>query len=103
LCPLYVWGGRGTGGACQETCGALTNGGVAIGCLCGRREAGQDNGEVKALVAADFRRRFVAEFGASKCQVLLDGMSDGEGGFDCKQLTSAAAGLLSEVLVERGL
>ncbi|MBN1812144.1 MAG: C_GCAxxG_C_C family protein [Anaerolineae bacterium] len=92
----------GIGGTHQETCGALTGGIVAIGCLRGRREAGQDNREVKEL-ATEFRRRFVAEFGSSNCQVLLDRLSEREDGFDCKKLTAVAAGMLSEMLAERGL
>jgi hypothetical protein len=66
----------GIGGTHQDTCGALT---------------------------AEFRRRFVAEFGSSNCQVLLDRVNEREDDFDCKKLTAVAAGLLSEVLAERGL
>ena len=68
-------------------------------CLRGRREAGQDNQAVKEL-ATEFRRRFVAEFGSSNCQVILDRLCGREDGFDCKKLTAVAAGLLSEVLTE---
>ena len=92
----------GIGGTHEDICGALAGGIVAIGCLRGRREAGQDNQEVKEL-ATEFRRRFVAEFGSSNCQVILGRLSEREDGFDCKKLTAVAAGLLSEVLTERGL
>jgi C_GCAxxG_C_C family probable redox protein len=92
----------GIGGTHEDICGALTGGIVAIGCLLGRREAGQDNQEVKEL-STEFRRRFVAEFGSSNCRTILDRLSERGDGFDCKNLTAVAAGLLSEVLTERGL
>ena len=90
----------GIGGTRQETCGALTGGIVAIGCLHGRREAGRDNQRVKHL-ASEFRRRFVEKFGSGTCCVILDGMDKREDGFDCKKLTADAAGLLAELLMER--
>lgn len=92
----------GIGGTHEDICGALAGSIVAIGCLRGRREAGQNNQEVKEL-ATEFRRRFVAEFGSSNCQMILDGLGERGDGFDCKKLTAVAAGLLSEVLTERGL
>lgn len=85
-----------------QSCGALTGGIVAIGCLRGKKEAEQDNQEVKDL-ASEFRSRFIKEFGCSNCSVMLEELSRREDGFDCKQLTAAAAGLLSELLTERGI
>jgi C_GCAxxG_C_C family probable redox protein len=92
----------GIGGTHEDICGALAGGIVAIGCLRGQREAGQDNQEIKEL-STEFRRRFIAEFGSSNCQMILDRLSEREDGFDCKKLTAIAAGLLSEVLTESGL
>jgi hypothetical protein len=63
------------------------------------RAAGQDNQEVKGLTA-EFRRRFIAEFDSSNCGAILEALNEREGGFDCKKLTAAAAGLLSELLTE---
>ena len=92
----------GIGATHEDICGTLAGGIVAIGCLRGRREAGQDNQEIKDLTT-EFRRRFIAEFGSSNCQVILDSLSERGRGFDCKKLTAVAAGLLVEVLAEKGL
>lgn len=89
----------GIGGTHEDICGALTGGIVAIGCLRGRREAGQDNQEVKDLTT-EFRRRFVAEFGSSNCGIILERLNEQGDDFDCKRLTAVAAGLLSELLME---
>lgn len=89
----------GIGGTHEDICGALAGGIVAIGCLRGRREAGQDNQEVKELTT-EFRRRFIAEFGSSNCGAILEGPNERGDGFDCKKLTAAAAGLLFELLRE---
>ena len=89
----------GIGSTHEDVCGALTGGIVAIGCLHGRTKPGQDNQVVKKL-AAEFRGRFVEEFGSSNCQVLLEGLSERGDNFDCKRLTAVAAGLLSELLAE---
>ena len=89
----------GIGGTYEEVCGALTGGIIAIGCLHGRTKPDQDNQVVKKL-AAEFRGRFVEEFGSSNCLVLLEGMSEREDDFDCIKLTAVAAGLLSELLTE---
>ena len=90
----------GIGGTHEDICGALSGGIVAIGCLRGRREAGEDNQALRELTT-EYRRRFIAEFGSGNCQVLLDGMGEREDGFDCKRMTAVAAGLLSELLVEK--
>lgn len=87
----------GIGGTHEEACGALTGGIVAIGCLFGRMEPGKDIQAAKGL-AAEFRNRFAEEFGATNCQVLLDGLGEQENALKCKGLTATAAGLLSELL-----
>jgi C_GCAxxG_C_C family probable redox protein len=88
----------GIGGTHEDICGALSGGIVAIGCLQGQREAGQDNQQVRTLTT-EFRRRFIAEFGSSNCHDLVDMMGEREDGLDCKKMTAIAAGLLSEVLM----
>ena len=90
----------GMGRSHQETCGALTGGIIAIGCLYGRTRPGEDIDEVAAL-AAEFRSRFMDKFGSTTCETLLDGFSQQvEGG--CYQLTATAAGLLCQLLEEKG-
>lgn len=94
--------GGGIGGTHEDVCGALTGGIIAIGYLLGRMEPGKDIQNAREI-ASEFRRRFVEAFGSSNCQAILDRLSKREDGFDCKKLTAAAAELLSESLMERGI
>ncbi|MCP4540493.1 MAG: C_GCAxxG_C_C family protein [Chloroflexi bacterium] len=90
----------GIGGTHEEACGALTGGIIAIGCLFGRTdpETGVEN--IKKL-ASEYRRRFIQEFGATKCQILLDEFDGQKDGLKCKRLTATATGILSELLTTR--
>ncbi len=90
----------GIGGTHAETCGALTGGVIAIGYLYGRTELGKDIQHARELTA-EFTARFVEEFGSANCGVLLERLGEQHNGLKCKKLTAAAAGLLSELLVER--
>lgn len=90
----------GIGGTHTETCGALTGGIVAIGYLYGRIEPGKDIQHAKEL-AAEFTAQFVEEFGSTNCGVLLEKLGKQHNSLKCKRLTATAAGLLSELLVER--
>ena len=89
----------GIGGTHAEACGALTGGIIAIGFLHGRTEPGQDVEYAREL-AAKFSARFVEEFGSANCGILLEKLGRQHNGLKCKKLTAAAAGLLSELLVE---
>ncbi|MDY7077891.1 MAG: C-GCAxxG-C-C family protein [Chloroflexota bacterium] len=91
----------GIGATHEEVCGALAGGIIAIGYLFGRMEPGKDIQDAREL-AAEFRHRFVEEFGATNCQVLLDGFGNQENAIKCKRLTATAAGLLSELLEKVG-
>lgn len=92
----------GIGGTQQEACGALTGGIIAIGCLRGRRQAGQDNQEIKDL-ATEFRSCFKGEFDATRCCDVLEKLGEREDGLDCEGVTAIAAGLLSDLLTERSV
>ncbi len=84
------------------TCGALTGGLVALGYLYGRMEPGL--GEAKKEVfqlAKEFGKRFVAEFGASNCNSILEKLGPQEHMNKCKQPSGTAAGLLSDILEEK--
>jgi C_GCAxxG_C_C family probable redox protein len=89
----------GIGNTCEDVCGALTGGIIAIGCLMGRTEPGVDMQVVKEL-AAEYRARFIRQFGSTNCGVLLKGFGEQEGDLKCKKLTGVAAGILSELLEE---
>ncbi len=87
----------GIGRSHQETCGALTGGIIAIGYLHGRSKPGEDI-ETAAALSAEFRGRFVEQFGCSTCEDLLAGFREQGDTEGCYKLTAAAAGLLSELL-----
>jgi len=93
--------GGGIGGTREEVCGALSGGVLAIGLLYGRTEPGVDVDFAKDL-AAEFRARFLEKFGTTKCGVLLEQFGEQENDEKCAELTGAVAGLLSDLLDERG-
>ncbi|MEW6609116.1 MAG: C-GCAxxG-C-C family (seleno)protein [bacterium] len=92
--------GGGIGKTKEDVCGALTGGVIALGCLFGRMEPGKDLKDVCELTS-EFRRRFIDEFGSTNCQTILKGFGEQENMQKCKKLTATAAGILSEILVER--
>lgn len=93
--------GGGVGGSHEELCGALSGGVLAIGLLYGRTQPGVDVQFARDL-AVEFRARFVREFGTTKCGVLLEQFGEQNDSEKCAQLTGAAAGLLYDLLEERG-
>jgi len=93
--------GGGLGRSHEDTCGALNGGVLALGCLMGRREPGADWGGVAEL-AAEFRRRFIREMGSTNCRAILERLGPQENSARCRELSVRTAGLLAELLVERG-
>ncbi len=87
----------GIGGTHAETCGALTGGIMLIGSLYGRVD-GQTNDDRCLALAAEFRERFLREFGFTNCQALKDNWVGKPGQASCKDLTGRSAGLLIEIL-----
>ena len=91
--------GGGIGGTKCETCGALTGGVIALGCLFGRTEPGADKQDVYAL-ATEFRNRFLDTFGSTRCKAILEAFGRQENLIECKRMTGAAAGILFDILQE---
>ena len=91
--------GGGIGGSKADTCGALSGGVIALGCLYGRMKPGEDKQLIYEL-AAEFRTRFVEAFGSSHCQTILNGFGSQENMMQCKKLTARAAGILADILAE---
>jgi len=87
----------GVGCTHAELCGALTGGLMVIGGLYGRAEAGVNDDECQKL-AAEYRARFLKEFGTLKCQDLKDNWVRREGQESCRALVERAAGVLMDVL-----
>lgn len=94
--------GGGVGGSHEELCGALAGGILAIGFLLGRMEPGVDVQRVKQI-ATEFRSRFLARNGSTRCQVLLDAFGSQVEWSRCEKLTGEAAGLLVGLLEEQGI
>ncbi|GAK52238.1 C_GCAxxG_C_C family protein [Candidatus Moduliflexus flocculans] len=92
----------GVGGTKQDICGALTGGLMAIGVLCGRQTPDKDLRDVKAL-ASDLRAQFLAEYGSTQCQAVLNKLGQQEHAMKCKALTAHVAGVLAQLLLEKGL
>ncbi|MBU1584845.1 MAG: C-GCAxxG-C-C family protein [Proteobacteria bacterium] len=84
------------------TCGALTGGLVAIGCLYGRMKPGDEETKKEVFqLAQDLGKRFVAEFGASNCNSVLELLGPQENMNKCKQLSGTVAGMLSDILEKK--
>ncbi len=87
----------GIGGGHMEVCGALSGGIMLIGALYGRLD-GKTNDDQCLALAAEFRERFLREFGYTTCQALKDNWVGQPGQASCKELTAKAAGILIEIL-----
>lgn len=94
--------GGGIGATREDVCGALTGGIIAIGYLYGRMEPGEDIGTVSEL-AAEFRNRFIEEFGSTNCRVILESFGGQGNNCKCKRLVVASTRMLSDLLKERGV
>jgi len=92
--------GGGIGKTREDVCGALTGGVIALGCLFGRMKPGEDFQDAWEL-SSEFRKRFIDKFGSANCQTILKGFGEQENNIKCKRLTSNAAGMLSEIIIER--
>ncbi len=89
--------GGGIGASRAETCGALTGGIIAIGCLFGRKEP-KDDKKAAYELAAEFRKKFIEAFGSSTCRTILEGFGEQENRIECKKMTVRAAGILCTLL-----
>ena len=94
--------GGGIGGSNEELCGAFTGGVVALGYLLGRENGG---GSLKDCggVIKEFKKQFVDEFGALKCQILLNGFKEQQNPLGCVKLTAETTVILADLLNEFGL
>lgn len=89
--------GGGLGRCKEELCGALAGGTMALGLAFGRDAAG-DSPEAAYVAAAEFRNRFIALHGASRCRELLETFGEQEDWSACKRLMAEAAGLLYDLV-----
>lgn len=91
----------GLGGSHEELCGALAGGILLIGALYGRTDAQTNDDQCQAL-AAQWRTRFLEDFGYTRCQDLREQWVGQPGQVDCKDLVARATGLLVDLLEEAG-
>jgi C_GCAxxG_C_C family probable redox protein len=91
--------GGGIGGSVEELCGAFTGGVIALGCLLGREDPGEDMKDCGTLIKK-FKGRFRDTFGALNCPVILEnfGQDGNQGG--CLKLTAQATVILAGLLLE---
>ena len=89
----------GVGESKEELCGGLSGGIMVIGLLHGRTDSQGPDEECERL-CDEYRRRFLAEFGYTKCCDLRENWRGKPGQEHCSQLVEKAAGILLEVLGE---
>ena len=87
----------GVGGTNEELCGALAGGMMVISALYGRADA-EANDESCMDLAVEFRARFFAHFGYTRCADLKQRWVGKKGQEDCAELVAQVAGLLVDVL-----
>lgn len=87
----------GVGGSRQEMCGALSACVMLIGALYGRSKLGEDEERARGL-AAEYRQRFLACFGETRCEAIYDGVHSPEGLGSCSRVAEGAADLLLDLL-----
>jgi C_GCAxxG_C_C family probable redox protein len=92
--------GGGIGRTHEDVCGALTGGVIALGYLFGRIKPGESFQDAWEL-SSEFRKRFIKKFGSANCQTILKGFGEQENNIKCKKLAANAAGMLSEIIIER--
>ncbi len=91
--------GGGVGGSLDEMCGLLSGGVLLIGALLGRELPDWPDEEAQRL-AALWRQRFLAEYGATRCRTLRDALPDVP--HRCRSLVRQATALLRDLLAEEG-
>ncbi|MFN2166242.1 MAG: C-GCAxxG-C-C family protein [Anaerolineae bacterium] len=87
----------GLGGTYQEMCGALSGGVLVIGALYGRHRLPASDEPAYSL-AARYRKRFLAEFGATQCAQIRSQVEAPGGPDSCAEVVEKAALLLLDLL-----
>jgi C_GCAxxG_C_C family probable redox protein len=91
--------GGGIAGSMEELCGAFTGGIIALSSLVGRENPGETMKDY-AILAGEFKEKFLEEFGTLNCHTLLEGFKKQENPFGCVKLTAAASVILADILTE---
>lgn len=91
----------GVGATKEELCGALSAGILVIGFFTGRTHPTENLQDAKTL-ASDLRNQFIEQYGATKCQTILEQLGPQENKMKCKKLTANVSGMVSRLLLEKG-
>ena len=94
--------GGGIGGTNEDLCGALAGGLIAIGYVYGRMAPGEDWQQAKNL-AAELRKQFITQYGATNCPHVLETLGPQENGMKCKKLSGIVAGIVARLFRENGI
>ena len=89
--------GGGFGRTRLEACGALSGALIAIGHLYGRRSPGGP-WDRPARLGAEIHRRFLEEYGTTRCETLCDHFGKENQAAECKELTKAVTAKLLAIL-----
>jgi C_GCAxxG_C_C family probable redox protein len=87
----------GVGLTLQELCGALSGGVLIIGALHGRTTPDEDDSTC-AQLSAEYREKFLNEFGTTCCQEIRNQGFGSGGKWPCSELVERAAGILLQTL-----
>ena len=87
----------GVGRSRQEMCGALPAGVLIIGALYGRANLEEDDGVALAL-AERYRADWLAEFGHTQCEPLLERCRGPDRSGSCAPMVERVAQILLEIL-----
>ncbi len=87
----------GIGHTGEDICGTVVGGVIALGFLFGRMSPDQDNTRV-CKQAAEFRKRFIAQYGTTNCNALLKKFGEQPKMEKCKKMTAEAAGMIADML-----
>ncbi len=92
----------GVGGSHEEICGAAAGGVMVIGALFGREELQDDL--LAQRLTKEFRKRFLADLGETRCDPLRQNVVKVEGGLgSCDIVCERAAMVLLQLLSEEGV
>ena len=89
--------GGGGGRSSKGLCGALSGGLMALGYLRGRNTPDEPWDEI-AATADGLRARFAAEYGCTRCFVVLENLGPQEKMAKCVRLAGNTAGMIHEAL-----
>jgi C_GCAxxG_C_C family probable redox protein len=93
--------GGGMAGSKEDICGAFSGGLMALGCLMGRENPGEEMRQM-GIVAADYKEHLLAEFGTLNCGQLLEGFhQSGESHMGCARISARSAAILHDVVIGR--